>query len=162
MKTTVKSVIVEVMDGGKLKRHIYPIVTSDGELMTHRLERLLKGKLGHGRVATYGEPRDIHYVGMVWYAPYMLLEELVQDRLKLQQKLQESGDESPVANLPITEVPDGESCHRVTELMLRELRYRRQIKARINYLGQQKPKRVSIRGSETEQLPMESLGWVQP
>lgn len=162
MKTTVKSVIVEVMDGGRLKRHIYPIATSDGELMTHRLERLLKGKLGHGRVTTYGEPRDIHYVGMVWYAPYTLLEELVQDRLKLQQKLQESGGESLAANLPIAKVPDGESCHRVTELMLRELKYRRQIKTRINHLGQQKSKRVSACGSETEQPPMESLGWVQP
>ncbi len=84
MKTREKSVIVVVSDDGRMKRFVYPIATKEGELMTRRLRRLLAGKIncsGAERV------RDIHFIGMEWYEPYTILNELRDDCTRLQNEI---------------------------------------------------------------------------
>ncbi len=157
MKTTQKSVTVEVMDGGKMKRYVFPIVTSDGDLMTHRLRRLMAGKIGHGHSAACSEQRDVRYLGMIWRPPYTLLQEIVWDRLRLQHDLSQLGDASELAEMPITVIPDRAPNDEITSLTLRELRARTRMKVRINELSQKK-ELLSCDGETAG----ESLGWVQP
>ena len=137
MKTDERSVVVEVTENGRSKRLVYPIATDDGELMTHRLKRLLAGKLGSSDGGD-GIKRDIHYVGMVWRKPYVLLQEILQDRLRLQRELIELGDGNKLTRVPPTTIPEKTSSTNVTKLIQKELRLRKAMKQRLtefNYPG---------------------------
>lgn len=129
MRTVEKSVIVEVTENGREKRLLYPIVSSDNELMTHRLNRLLAGKLGHS--GADGVRREIHFVGMVWRKPYTLLQELVQDRVLLQKKLIELEGHDKLTDTPPIAIPERASHSKITTLTQNELHLRDELKRRI-------------------------------
>ena len=140
MKTKERNVVVEVKDGGKLKRLVFPIACENGELMTHRLSRLHTGKIGS---SSDGVKRDIHFVGIVWRAPYPLLQELVQDRIKMQQKLIGFAGHDKLTDIPPTFVPEKASQTKITTLVQKELRLRNELKRRIKRcerLAANKPK----------------------
>lgn len=122
LKTTEKTVIVAITDNGEPKRHVYPIATADGELMTHRLSRLLDGKLGHCRNDFYEEWHDIRFVGLVWEKPYRLLEEIAMDRQKLEQELVELGWMSSALSVRI---PEDATDKQISAMIRTELETRR-------------------------------------
>ena len=129
MKTDERSVVVETTENGRAKRLVYPIVTDDGELMTHRLRRLLSGKLGAS--GGDGVRREIHFVGMVWRKPYPLLQEILQDRLALQRELIELGDTGKLTRVPPITIPERASNGNITTLMQKEMKLRDSLKRRI-------------------------------
>lgn len=128
MKTKERSVVVEVKEGGKLKRLVFPIACENGELMTHRLDRLMAGKISGG---SDGVRRDTHFVGVVWKPPYSLLQELTQDRVKMQQKLVELVGHDKLTDIPPSFIPERANQTKITTLMQKELRLRRELKRRI-------------------------------
>lgn len=175
MTTTEQSVIVEITDNGKLKRHVYPIVNGDGELMTHRLRRLLAGKIGHKQGDYYGERHKVHFVGLVWRPPYQLLQDILQDRIRLQHELVMLEGDSELARMPPTVIPDKETDTKVTTLVLRELKNRTAIKARIRELDRIKEAQATegdvasggFSGSVSDDASSggglaEGGGWIQP
>ena len=129
MKTDERNVVVEVTENGRAKRLIYPIATDDGELMTHRLKRLIAGKLG----ASDGDggKREIHFVGMIWRKPYPLLQEILNDRLELQKELIELGDGNKLTRIPPITIPEKASNGNITTLLQKELKLRDSLKRRI-------------------------------
>ena len=129
MKTVERSVVVEISENGRAKWLIYPIMSDRGELMTHRLRRLLAGKLGYS--GGDGLRKDIHFVGMVWKKPYTLLQELVRDRVKLQQKLIQLEGHDKLTDFPPTTIPDRASHGKITTLVQNELRLRDDLKRRL-------------------------------
>lgn len=155
MKTTERNVIVEITDNGKLKRHVYSIATGDGELMTHRLKRLLSGKIGHKRGDFYGERYEIHFMGLVWAPPYRLLQEVLQDRIRLQRELFSLEGESELTQISPAPIPEKASDTKISTLLLRELDYRASIKARIRELERTK-------GKQTRERFEDGGGWIQP
>lgn len=128
LKTTEKTVIVAITDNGELKRHIYPIATADGELMTHRLRRLLDGKIGHCINDYYEEWHDIRFVGLVWQKPYRLLEEIAQDRQRLQKELHAL--DSWWAVMPV-EIPEDATNGQISVMIRDELDDRKLYKSQI-------------------------------
>lgn len=129
MKTDERSVVVEITENGRAKRLIYPIATDDGELMTHRLKRLLSGKLGAS--GDDGTKRDIHFVGMVWRKPYPLLQEIMHDRLELQKELIQLGDGHKLTRIPPVTIPEKASNGNISALLQKELKLRESLKRRI-------------------------------
>ena len=128
MRTTVDRVYVEVIDNGKAGLRSYPIRTPEGELMAHRLEQLVAGK--------FHEQPDIRSVGMYWKEPYQLLQEIVDNRAELQHELYKMEGTSELAMTPILLVPKKAPSCTISELILKELRLRKQIKARLRELDQ--------------------------
>lgn len=129
MKTVERNVVVEISENGRAKRLIYPIVSDNGELMTHRLRRLLAGKLGYS--GGDGLRKDVHFVGMVWKKPYTLLQELTGDRVKMQQKLAKLEGHDKLTDFPPTIVPDRASQGRISTLVQNELHLRDELKRRL-------------------------------
>ena len=134
MKTSEKSVVVEVEIGGKVVRHAYPIVTKNGELMTHRLKRLMAGNVGRPR-GPHGEHDDAHFVGMIWKPPYSLLQEILRDRMELQDKLRELEGKSNFTEAEPAVIPDRAENGKITTMIQDELRFRGILKARIAAIG---------------------------
>ena len=137
--------IVEITDNGRRKRHVYPI-SDHGELMTHRLRRLLNGRLGHIRGDYYTERHEICFVGLVWQSPYVLLREITQDRLRLQEELMELEGPSWLTEILPIVVPDKASDAKISALMLQELGNRAEIKARIQEAEQAKAELTELAG----------------
>lgn len=131
MKTREKNVIVEITDNGRVRRRSYPIADENGNLMTNRLRRLISGKLGH---SYSDEGRSIHFVGMVWNKPYIILQELVAERMALQRTLMLLGDQSNLALAKPRPIPTSASHEIITTLVLKELKLRDKMKVRINQL----------------------------
>ena len=129
MKTSEKSVVVEITENGREKRLLYPIACDADELMTHRLRRLISGKIGC--TGADGVRRDIHFVGMVWRRPYRILQELVQDRIMLQQKLIELEGHDKLTDTPPIIIPDRANHQKITTLVQNELHLRDELKRRI-------------------------------
>ena len=141
MKTTVKTVTVEITDNGKRKYLTFSIATKDGDLMTNRLKKLLAGKIsycgniwrdGHG---IFVDPiRDVHFVGMVWRPPYQLLQELIADRIQLQRELYKLEGKSELTNIQGVVTPKTVTSDVITEFVLDEIRTRELVKKRIREL----------------------------
>ena len=138
MKTTVKTVTVELIDDGHRTFRTYSIVTKNGILMTHRLEKLLAGNvIRHHEErldSHYGEWHDVQFVGMVWQPPYKLLREISDDRKELQRELFNMTGSCDLTDYPTLDVPMKECSHKITELIQTELRLRKQLKARLREL----------------------------
>lgn len=136
MKTSEKTVVVAVLDNGKSKRHVYPIATDDGELMASRLSHLLQGRLGrsHSDDESGPEGHVIHFVGMVWKAPYTLLQEILQDRLSLQRDLLIREGHTDLTDIAPIVIPEKASSGKITTLMQSELKLRRTLKKRLRAL----------------------------
>ena len=132
MKTTVKEVIVEVKEGSQVRRHTFPIVSKDGDLMTHRLKRLMDGKLSTRH--SNGPDSEQHFIGMVWRPPYTLLHELHEENQALKGKLVhlDGCDNLVVAESP--RIPRRVPYDTITQMVRDELKLyyslRRRIKAR--------------------------------
>ena len=131
MKTRAKSVVVEVTDNGRLTRRRYPIADKDGNLMTNRLRRLITGKLGR---SDYEDERNIHFVGMVWDKPYIILNELMAERLLLQSELILRGYHGALVLVAPRSVPESASDDTITNLVLHELKLHDKIKNRLRQL----------------------------
>lgn len=134
MKTTVKTVKVEITDNGRQRFLNYTIATPDGTLMTNRLRKLLSGNLGHCSVYDdHGismDMRDIHFVGMVWRPPYQLLKEITQDRIRMQEELCEL-EGKHLGQTPQVVILNNASSGAVSKLIMRELDKRESLKASI-------------------------------
>ncbi len=130
MKTREKSVIVEFTDNGRFKRYVFPIINKDGELMTHRLERLLAGKVNLGERERL---RDIHFVGISWHEPCILLEDLNQECSRLMEEIV-----NLEGHLDLTElikpqaIPCGSVNDKISFLVRRQLTLRRKLKRKLN------------------------------
>ena len=85
LKTTVEKAIVEVSENDRNRRYSFPIRNKDGELMTHRLKRLMGGKLSTRHCN--GPDMEPHFIEMVWKPPYTLLQELRTENRALKSKL---------------------------------------------------------------------------
>lgn len=130
MKTSEHSVIVDLKCNGSLRRCSFPIVTKDGELMTHRLDWLLKGKIPHSHED--GVPKhDVHFVGIVWHKPFNLLNEVMRDRRALQIKLQRLCYSDPLVEIPLPYVSTSASNSIVSMTLQKELALREKLKKQI-------------------------------
>ena len=135
MKTSEHSVIVDLTSNGNVRRCSFPIVTKDGELMTHRLDRLLIGKISHS--CEDGVPKnDIHFVGIVWRRPFNLLNEVMRDRRALQIKLQHLCYTDPLVEIPLPYVSMSASSSIVSMTLQSELALREKLKKQIKMYEQ--------------------------
>lgn len=134
MKTSEKSVIVEVEVGGKIMRHIYPIVTGNGDLMTHRLKRLMAGRVGHPRSPHDGY-EEAHFMGMVWKPPYQILQEILRDRIDLQSQLLAVEGKNNFTEIEPIKIPKKAENGKITTLVQEELKLRGILKARLKSIG---------------------------
>ena len=130
MKTSEHSVIVDLTSNGSLRRCSFPIATKDGELMTHRLERLLKGKIGHSCIDGIAK-NDVHFVGIVWRKPFNLLNEVMRDRRALQIQLQRLCYSDPLVEIPLPYVSMSATDTIVSMTLQRELALREKLKKQI-------------------------------
>jgi len=129
MKTREKSVIVEITDNGKFKRYAFPIATKNGDLMTHRLERLLAGKINLGERE---RTRDIHFVGLKWSEPYILLEDLDQECARLTSEILELEGHLDYSKLiKPAAIPHSSVNEKITFLVRRQLTLRRKLKHKL-------------------------------
>ena len=131
MKTTVEKVIVEVSENDRNRRYSFPIRDKNNELMTHRLKRLMDGKLSTRH--SNGPDTEPHFIGMVWKPPYTLLQELCEENRALKSKLihMDGCGHLVVAEPPV--VPRRASHDTITQMVRDELKLyyslRRRIKA---------------------------------
>lgn len=147
MKTTVKSVEVELIDDGRRVVRRYSIATKSGELMTHRLEKILNGNVIRNHEerldAHYGDWHEIQFIGMVWQPPYQLLREIAEDRTGLQRELFSMEGASDLTEYPTLDVPMKECSCKISELILTELNLRKKLKTRLAELDQIKARKDS-------------------
>ena len=130
MKTSEHNVIVDLKSNGSLRRCSFPIATKDGELMTHRLDRLLKGKISHS--CEDGVPKsDVHFVGIVWHRPFNLLNEVMRDRRALQIKLRRLCYTDPLIDIPLPYVSMSATSNIVSMTLQSELALREMLKKQI-------------------------------
>ena len=130
MKTREKSVIVEFTDNGRFRRYTFPIVNKEGELMTHRLERLLAGKVNLGERERL---RDIHYVGINWHEPCILLEDLNQECSRLMEEIVSLEGHLDLSKLIKPQaIPCGSVNDKISFLVRRQLTLRRKLKRKLN------------------------------
>lgn len=140
MKTSEKYVVAQIETNGQVTERKFYIYGKDGVLMTHRLRRLLEGKIQHYYDEEHRETVYFHFVGMVWRPPYRLLQEIVQDRLLLQADLAglaTSGALSHIAELDgllrelPTPIPEKAPSDDITRLMRHELDLRHRLNIKI-------------------------------
>ena len=129
MKTREKSVIVEFTDNGRFRRYTFPIVNNEGELMTHRLERLLAGKVNLGERE---RSRDIHFVGISWHEPCILLEDLNHECSKLMEEIVILEGHLDLTKLIKPQaIPCGSVNDKITFLIRQQLTLRRKLKRKL-------------------------------
>ncbi len=133
MKTTVKSVTVEMLVDGHRTFHVYSIVTGSGDLMTKRLQKLLDGSIADSYQRRHDTP-DVQFIGAIWSAPYQLLKEITDDRKALQRELFQMEGLTDLTEYPMLGIPMKECSHKISELMETELKLRKQLKTRIREL----------------------------
>lgn len=134
MKTSEKTVVVEVKVAGRVVRHTYPIATENGDLMTHRLKRLMAGHVGHSR-NPHDAYEDVHFIGMIWRPPYQLLQEISHDRLDLQDQLRACEGKSNFTEAEPAEIPDKAENGKITTMIQDELKMRGLLKARLDRIA---------------------------
>lgn len=129
MKTTVEKAIVEVSVNDRNRRYSFPIRNKDGELMTHRLKRLMGGKLSTRHCN--GPDTEPHFIGMVWKPPYTLLKELRDERCALTNQLMrlDGHDRIRIAEPPL--VPRKASDDAITRMVREELELYYEVKWKI-------------------------------
>lgn len=130
MKTSEETVVVEVKIDGKVVRHTYPIATDDGELMTHRLKRLMAGKVGHPS-GPHSSCEEAHFIGMIWKPPYQILQEILRDRMALQDELRACEGKSNFTEAEPIVIPDRADSGKITTMIQDELKLRGILKARL-------------------------------
>ena len=126
LKTEVEKLVVEVTEDGKRARKSYPIVNNNGEVMAHRLSRLLAGKLGGSNMDTV-----VHFVGAVLSPPYTVLQMLIAERHSLQDSLLILEGHSELTDMDFPRVPTSAPNDEITRLVLQELRRRKMLKKRL-------------------------------
>ncbi len=129
MKHEVEKLIVEVTENDRPVRRSYPIVNSEGKVMTHRLQRLLAGKLGDSQNNQLAV--NVHFVGAVWSPPYTVLQKLIAERRALQDSLLIREGHSDLSDMFFPKVPDKASNDEITRLVLLELKARKEIQRRL-------------------------------
>ena len=129
MKTEVEYLAVDVTENGKLVRRSYPIVNSEGNIMTHRLRRLLAGKLGDSQNDMMAV--NVHFIGAVWHPPYTILQRLAQERRSLQDSLLILEGHNELTDYPAPIVPAFASNDKITRLVQEELKLRRKLQERL-------------------------------
>ena len=134
LKTTVNEVIVEVSEGGRMKKFRFPIRDEDGELMTHRLKRLLDGRISSRY--SCGPVSDRHFVGMVWESPYTILREFIEERRRLQAQLNQLEGRNGLVFEPEIVCGQTVSNDLITRMIRNELKLRDSLRKRIRECGE--------------------------
>ena len=98
--------------------------------MTHRLERLLAGKVNLGERERL---RDIHYVGINWHEPCILLEDLNQECSRLMEEIVSLEGHLDLSKLIKPQaIPCGSINDKISFLVRRQLTLRRKLKRKLN------------------------------
>ena len=147
MKTKEKRVTVEVECAGKRRRFNLSIRNQKGELMTHRLKQIATGYISArtlsrldsdiAQAVRTGDGDAVRFIGIVWKPPYTILQEVLQDRLQLQEQLKKVDEfqNEPESLYEVTVIPEKADNAEITRLLIRELKARRTIKSRIKTLS---------------------------
>ena len=166
MRTSEKFVVAHISVNGRTETHRFPISTANGELMTHRLKRLVAGGSIHCRDSD-GHMMSSDIVEMVWRPPYVLFQEILRDRLWLQARLTGMAAGSPqdeqtnclMRELP-TPIPESADSSAISTLIARELRLRKQLKQKLQKIersretqGAETSRRLKT-GEEADDNPM--------
>ena len=133
LKTTVEEVIVEVTVNGRKRRLVFPIKNKDGELMTHRLKRLMRGRFSSGNNG--GQDVEFHFVGMVWRPPYTLLRELYEENCALRNELMGMDGSGHLVVAEPPAIPKHVPHDAVTQMIQKELKLYDGLRRRIKDHG---------------------------
>lgn len=150
MKTSEKTVTVEVKIGNRTTRRVYPIVSKKGELMTHHLRKLMAGGVKAQRNSRGEEIGTIHFIGMIWKPPYRILQEVIRDRMEKQTELaglvQRHGELVPLEGLltvTAAVIPEKADNTKITTLLQHELDLRHQIDLKIGEMKRAAAKKMN-------------------
>ena len=167
MKTSEKYVVAQIETNGRVTERKFYIRGKDGVLMTHRLHRLLEGRVQHYYDEEHRETVYFHFVGMVWRPPYTILHEVLQDRLFRQTKLA-----GIVANYPLstaveldgmlselpTIIPERAPNDEISSAIRHELDLRHRLGIKIKEIKNLRGSRVPI--PYTSDFDNDSGGWL--
>lgn len=139
MLTSEEFVTVELAVDGRLTTRTYKIVTGkDNILKTNMLERMMAGNIPRVYDERGAEVYDVHFVGMVWSPPYRLLQDVANDRMRLQAELaqlltdvQWPVDLSKMTDEPPLSIPEKAQDTTITTLTQREMSRRNKLKKKI-------------------------------
>ena len=134
MKTKAKIVKVSVLICGVPTVESYPIRTRTGELMTNRLEQILKGNLGHSHGRGHDDHSYVEFIGVKWTRPYVLLKELMDDRIALQAEVLKRDGHSKLTDDGVYIIPEEAPDQYISDLVLFEIRMRRALHQEIRML----------------------------
>lgn len=147
MKSKERYVTVEVECAGKRRRFSYRITSSNGDLMTRSLKKLITGHVSlrvmsqldseMAEAVLNDGSEAVKFIGAVWSPPYSLLQEILQDRLSLQTQLEqiEGISGAPEDFFPVTIIPEKADNGQITKLILHELSLRKKLQSRIKLLS---------------------------